>query len=213
MTSFIIKAHEDRPLSPAWKRAASEADCPFCRILRGESPAYQVFENEAVIAILDIAPLRPGHILVIPKAHISRVSELPDDLAAQCGIAVSRLARAIAAALQNTALNVVCNQEYAQAVPHVSPPLLSRNICQSRHPASTSSSRSLPHHPRPQPGTGASTSAGDSPAPELSASAPQRDRATHPLTEKEMHWRELEARDRLNEDDAIRLVESIRARL
>lgn len=52
MTSFIIKAHEDRPVSPAWKRAASEADCPFCRILRCESPAYKVFENEAVIAIL-----------------------------------------------------------------------------------------------------------------------------------------------------------------
>ena len=45
----------------------------------------------------DIAPLRPGHTLVIPKPHISRVSDLPDDLAAHCGVAVSRLARAIAA--------------------------------------------------------------------------------------------------------------------
>lgn len=141
-------------------------------------------------------------------------------------------------ALQNTALNVVCNQEYAQAVPHVSPPLLSRNICQSRHPMSTSSAcgssflraasaaarirlnsvcLQVHYHiiPAPQPGAGASTSGGDTPAPEP-ASGPQREahgRVTHPLTEKEMHWRELEARHRLNEDDAIRLVESIRARL
>ncbi|KAI0356422.1 HIT-like protein [Trametes cingulata] len=64
-------------------------------------------------------PLRHGHTLVIPKVHISRVSELPDEFAAECGKAVSRVSRAIAQAVENTALNVVCNQEYAQAVPHV----------------------------------------------------------------------------------------------
>ncbi|KAL1950174.1 hypothetical protein VTO73DRAFT_5297 [Trametes versicolor] len=64
-------------------------------------------------------PLRAGHALVIPKVHIPRVSELPDEFAAECGKAVSRVARAIATAVENTALNVVCNQEYAQAVNHV----------------------------------------------------------------------------------------------
>ncbi|KAI8986079.1 HIT-like protein [Trametes punicea] len=116
MTSFIIKAHENRPLPAEWK---TDPGCAFCKIIRGEAPAYKVYETDRIIAILDIMPLRPGHTLVIPKAHISRVSELPDELSAECGKAVSRVARAISAVLENTALNVVCNQEYAQAVPHV----------------------------------------------------------------------------------------------
>ncbi|KAG8955875.1 hypothetical protein FRC04_006322 [Tulasnella sp. 424] len=66
-----------------------------------------------------ILPIRPGHVLVIPKEHISRLSELPEDVAGRLGMTVTRVARAITRALDNTALNVVCNQEYAQAVPHV----------------------------------------------------------------------------------------------
>ncbi|KAH9854765.1 HIT-like protein [Lenzites betulinus] len=116
MTSFIIKAHENRPLHPQW---SADPSCIFCAIIRGDAPAHKLYETDKVIAILDILPLRPGHALVIPKVHIPRVSELPDEFAAECGMAVSRVARAIASAVGNTGLNVVCNQEYAQAVNHV----------------------------------------------------------------------------------------------
>ncbi|KAJ3011003.1 hypothetical protein NUW54_g2311 [Trametes sanguinea] len=116
MTSFIIKAHEGRSIPLEWKL---DAGCAFCKIVRGEAPAHKMYETDTVIAILDIQPLRPGHTLVIPKIHIPRVSELPDEFAGECGKAVSRVARALATVLGNTALNVVCNQEYAQAVPHV----------------------------------------------------------------------------------------------
>ncbi|KAJ7164668.1 HIT-like protein [Mycena crocata] len=115
MTSFLIKAHETRP-SSSW---AEEADCAFCRIIKNEIPSTRVFENDLVIAILDILPLRQGHTLVIPKAHFSRLSELPLEFAAAVGEAVTKVAHALTLALDNTALNVVCNQEYAQAVPHV----------------------------------------------------------------------------------------------
>ena len=65
--------------------------------------------------------------------------------------------------------------------------------------------------PAPRPGAASS----DAPAPESGEPGTRetRDRVTQPLTEKEMHWRELEARERLEEEDAKRLVESIRARL
>ncbi|KZT11978.1 HIT-like protein [Laetiporus sulphureus 93-53] len=116
MTSFMIKAHEGLPLPQSWNTVP---DCPFCRIIRGETPAFRVYEDDKIIAILDIAPLRSGHTLVIPKIHIPRVSELPPEFAAAVGAGVTRVANAIAQALQNTALNIVCNQEYAQAVPHV----------------------------------------------------------------------------------------------
>lgn len=116
MTSFILKAHEGRVVPKEWM---SKDGCPFCRIIRDKAPAFRVYEDDKVIAILDILPLRPGHTLVIPKAHYSRVSELPPEFAAAVGAAVSKVSHAITQALQNTALNIVCNQEYAQAVAHV----------------------------------------------------------------------------------------------
>ncbi|KAF7365429.1 HIT-like protein [Mycena venus] len=115
MTSFLIKAHENRAPS-SWN---GYQDCAFCRIINNELPSIRVFENDLVVAILDILPLRKGHTLVIPKAHFRRLSELPAEYAAAVGMAVTKVAHALTQALDNTALNVVCNQEYAQAVPHV----------------------------------------------------------------------------------------------
>ncbi|KAJ7043870.1 HIT-like protein [Mycena alexandri] len=115
MTSFLIQAHENRAPS-AW---ASDPDCAFCRIVNNAIPSNRVFENDLVVAFLDILPLREGHTLVIPKAHFSRLSELPSEFAGAVGEAVAKVAHALTLALDNTALNVVCNQEYAQAVPHV----------------------------------------------------------------------------------------------
>ncbi|KIK92505.1 hypothetical protein PAXRUDRAFT_829893 [Paxillus rubicundulus Ve08.2h10] len=111
----MIDAHVDRKLQQDWK---DDSRCTFCRIIANELPATRLYENDKVIAILDILPLRAGHTLVIPKTHISRVSELPAEIAAAIGEAVSKLARSLTEALENTALNIVCNQEYAQSVPH-----------------------------------------------------------------------------------------------
>ncbi|KAJ8523192.1 hypothetical protein ONZ45_g290 [Pleurotus djamor] len=88
-------------------------------VINREIPSSTVYETEQVIVILDIMPLRRGHILAIPKHHCSRLSDLPPDYAGPLGEAISKVANALTLALDNTALNVVCNQEYAQAVPHV----------------------------------------------------------------------------------------------
>ncbi|KAL1686856.1 HIT-like domain-containing protein [Schizophyllum commune] len=127
MTSFIIKAHLNRRIHPDWLRTDAQvkmieddpATCTFCRIIRGELPARKVFENEEVVAFLDIMPIRRGHTLVVPKAHFMRLSDLPEAQAGALGAAVSKVCNALVKALDHTALNVVCNQEYAQAVPHV----------------------------------------------------------------------------------------------
>ncbi|KAG6831955.1 hypothetical protein H0H92_006556 [Tricholoma furcatifolium] len=118
MTSFIIKDHLNRPQAPSWT-PDTDSNCTFCRILNNELPAHKVYEDDEIIAILDILPLRRGHTLVIPKVHCARLSELPPTYAAAIGTAVSKVANALTGAVKNTALNVVCNQEYAQAVPHV----------------------------------------------------------------------------------------------
>ncbi|KZV59648.1 HIT-like protein [Peniophora sp. CONT] len=116
MTSFMIDAHKDRPQAPSWK---GDDGCPFCKIIAHSSPAYRLYENDRVAAFLDILPLRAGHTLVVPKIHCARVSELPEEYAAALGAAVSKIANALTKAVDHTGLNVVCNQEYAQAVHHV----------------------------------------------------------------------------------------------
>jgi hypothetical protein len=160
MTSFIIKAQVTLTVPELWKK---DRKCAFCQIIDRAAHAYRVYEDDHVIAFLgeysflksrterhynkprgpfaDILPLRPGHTLIVPKIHCSRVSELPQEYAAAVGKAISRISNALTkgaslpnhdlstyavsltmlqlVAVDNTALNVVCNQEYAQVVPHV----------------------------------------------------------------------------------------------
>lgn len=56
--------------------ADDNATCIFCQIVRGELPASIVGEDEATLAFLDIRPINPGHLLVIPKAHVARLADL-----------------------------------------------------------------------------------------------------------------------------------------
>lgn len=55
------------------------SECIFCKIIKGELPSHKVFEDEHTVAFLDINPINPGHVLVIPKVHAERLSLLDDD--------------------------------------------------------------------------------------------------------------------------------------
>ena len=57
--------------------------CLFCRIAAGESPAHIVHQDDEVVAFLDLHPIRPGHTLVIPKAHHVWFEDIPGPLAAR----------------------------------------------------------------------------------------------------------------------------------
>ena len=70
-------------------------DCIFCKIINGEIPSESVYEDEHVLAFRDITPKAPVHVLVVPKAHISSISELnPENshIAAKCLEAVAKIA-------------------------------------------------------------------------------------------------------------------------
>lgn len=56
-----------------------EKDCVFCKIIKGELPSTKLYEDDDVIAIKDINPISPVHILVIPKKHILSMMELEDE--------------------------------------------------------------------------------------------------------------------------------------
>jgi len=56
------------------------SDCIFCKIIRGEIPAEKTYEDDSVVAFLDIHPKSPGHTLVVPKEHYHWFIEMPDEL-------------------------------------------------------------------------------------------------------------------------------------
>jgi len=93
----------------------------FDAILDGELPCHRVFENEHVLAFLDIGPLSRGHTLVIPKERRAHLHELSDDASAELGRSLPRIARAVLSATGATAYNVLQNNgsEAHQAVFHV----------------------------------------------------------------------------------------------
>jgi len=93
----------------------------FTRIIRGEIPSHRVYEDERVFAFLDIAPLAPGHTLVVPKEAAATLDALSEESAAAVGRVLPRIARAVIAATGTHDFNVLQNNGVGahQAVPHV----------------------------------------------------------------------------------------------
>ena len=97
------------------------AETIFGKIVRGEIPCHRIYEDEHVLAFLDVNPLSRGHTLVIPKQPAETLDRLSDDAAAALGRVLPRISRAVLAATGATAYNVLQNNGAAahQAVFHV----------------------------------------------------------------------------------------------
>jgi len=97
------------------------ADCIFCKIVKGEIPSSCVYTDDACMAFLDIGPLAAGHVLLIPRAHHERLTDVPDGEMATVGRVMPRLARAVMAATGAEGFNIYqTNGACAgQVVPHV----------------------------------------------------------------------------------------------
>ena len=91
---------------------AYDANNPFAKILRGEFPCHKVYEDDHVLAFLDITPRAPGHTLVIPKAPARNILDItPDDFAH-----VARGSRLIArAAMQAFNADGITIQQFSEA--------------------------------------------------------------------------------------------------
>lgn len=93
----------------------------FSKIIRGEVPCHRVYEDERVLAFLDIGPLSEGHTLVVPKEAAATLDALSDESAAAIGRVLPRLCRAVMRATGARAYNILQNNgaEAHQAVMHV----------------------------------------------------------------------------------------------
>lgn len=67
----------------------------FSKIIAGDIPSYKIAENDKFIAILDIMPLRRGHVLVVPKTEVDNLFDVPDDYLSELLVFAKPIAKAI----------------------------------------------------------------------------------------------------------------------
>jgi histidine triad (HIT) family protein len=94
----------------------------FAKILRGEIPCHKVYEDDRVLAILDIFPVNPGHVLVIPKAEAVIAADLDEALAGHLmavGVRLSKAVRAAAPKCEDVNFWISDGAAAGQEVPHV----------------------------------------------------------------------------------------------
>ncbi len=84
-------------------------DCIFCKIVKGEIPCHKVYEDDDVLAFLDISPVNPGHTLVIPKRHYADLLELPEVEAQTLIARIKKIAPAVISGVESRAFNLNLN--------------------------------------------------------------------------------------------------------
>lgn len=85
---------------------SEEANCIFCKIIRGEIPSAKIYEDDLVYAFLDIGPINLGHVLVIPKRHHVGSSEIDEEIAGRMFRVGSRIGVALKRALDYDGFNL-----------------------------------------------------------------------------------------------------------
>ena len=83
-----------------------EKNCVFCKIVVGEIPSTKLYEDDLVLAFLDIAPINKGHVLVVPKEHHVSPASLPEEVCGRMFRIASRLGVACKRALDAHGFNL-----------------------------------------------------------------------------------------------------------
>ncbi|MFZ2147249.1 MAG: HIT family protein [Sedimentisphaerales bacterium] len=104
-------------------------DCLFCKMVAGEIPVTKVYEDEVVLAFLDIGPISDGHTLVISKKHFEKLHDCPPELLGQVSSKLGKIAVAITTAMNFDGYNVLCNNDRAagQLIEHLHFHIIGRN--------------------------------------------------------------------------------------
>ena len=99
---------------------SEEKKCSFCRLVRHELNAVAVHEDYGILAVMDLYPATPGHILVLPKEHIENIYVMPAELGACIMATAIYVAKAIKQKLSPDGLNLIQSNGLAagQTIPH-----------------------------------------------------------------------------------------------
>jgi histidine triad (HIT) family protein len=105
--------------APRKSGATKDEPCLFCRIVSRELEAKIIFEDEISLAFLDVRPLFPGHVLLIPKAHYPTLTDLPAALIGPFFSNAQMLARKVQQVMKAEGTFVAMNNVVSQSVPHL----------------------------------------------------------------------------------------------
>lgn len=96
-------------------------DCIFCKIVAGDIPATKIYENNDVLAFMDINPWDKGHVLVIPKEHFDPITNVPADVLKEIMVVVKKVVAAQMKGLKATGVSIAQSngKSAGQEVPHV----------------------------------------------------------------------------------------------
>jgi len=100
-------------------------ECIFCKIVAGEIPSYKIYEDDKMLAFLDINPVTSGHTLLIPKEHFQAMVDTPDELISHLYIRAKKLIKAIKKAMN---ADYVVVSVVGVDVPHFHIHLIPRNF-------------------------------------------------------------------------------------
>ncbi len=94
--------------------------CVFCNIIEGKIPSSKIYEDDDVLAILDISQATKGHTLVMPKKHYENILQIPEDDYIKVMSKVKKIAQVILKAFDAKGLNILnnCNEVSGQTVMH-----------------------------------------------------------------------------------------------
>lgn len=97
------------------------AECIFCEVIAGRAPADVVYEDPLTVAAIDLRQHNPGHVLVIPRAHVNDIRELDEQTGSALMRTLAKIARAVGRAFPNEGLSLWHSIGPAafQEVPHM----------------------------------------------------------------------------------------------
>ena len=87
-------------MTPEQMAAMAKQQCIFCQIASGKVASKKVYEDEHVVAVLDINPANPGHVLLMTKEHYVVMPQIPDDVVAHIGMVTKGISHAVLRALK-----------------------------------------------------------------------------------------------------------------
>lgn len=106
---------------------ADQEQCTFCAIVRGDRPGWTVFGDEVAVGFLDARPVFKGHVLLVPRAHVETLTDLPVELVGPFFQRVRAVAGAVERGLAAGGTFVAMNNRISQSVPHLHVHIVPRN--------------------------------------------------------------------------------------
>jgi len=93
--------------------------CAFCAVVAGDAPADVVHSGPTTVAFLDTKPVFPGHVLLVPRTHVTTLADLPPDELPTFFTLAQRLERAVEGAMDAPGSVILINNVISQSVPHL----------------------------------------------------------------------------------------------